>query len=306
MASGDTPDLASIVSARATASVPPDVQAMANALQASYGAAARAVLAYGSSLRGIALEDTLVDFYVLVSSYAETHRNPISRHANRLLPPNVYYFEHEVGGRVLRAKVAVVSLDQFERKVSVATSNPYFWARFAQPCALVYARDDEARTRTLGALGTAVATALTNAAPLTAKDDAASLWIAVLEATYRTELRPESVSRASAIVDADRAYYESLATSPGGREAIRNGSAQDVSEASVRRLWWRRRLAGKLLTVARLIKAGFTFQGGADYIAWKISRHSGIEVTVTPWQRRHPILAALMLAPRLYFKGGFR
>ena len=237
--------------------------------------------------------------------YDAVHRNGIARRANRLLPPNVYYFEHEVAGRTLRAKVAVVSLGQFEQKVSTATSNPYFWARFAQPCALVYARSDDARRRALAALATAVMTALTNAAALGAEGGAAQ-WVAILEATYRTELRPESVSRAGDIVDADREYYENLAASPDGLQAISDGSAQVVSEASVRRLWWRRRLAGKLLTVTRLIKAGFTFQGGADYIAWKISRHSGIEVTVTPWQRRHPILAALILAPRLYFKGGFR
>lgn len=305
MTSVDVRDLEAIVTERATAPVPADVQAMADGLQAEYASSAEAILAYGSSLRGIALEDTLVDFYVLVSSYKSIHRSRIARHANRLLPPNVYYFEHEVSGRMLRAKVAVVSLEQFEQKVSPATSNPYFWARFAQPCALVYARSNDARRRTLAALATAVGTALANAAALGAREGAA-LWVAILEATYRTELRPESSSRAGDIVDADRDYYESLAASPDGQSAVSQGSAQAVSTASVKRLWWRRRIAGKLLTVARLIKAGFTFQGGADYIAWKVSRHSGIEVTVTPWQRRHPILAALILAPRLYFKGGFR
>ena len=305
MTSSETPDLEAIVTERATAPVPADVQAMADALRVEYGASVEAILAYGSSLRGIALEDTLIDFYVLVSSYEDTHHNRISRCANRLLPPNVYYFEREIGGRALRAKVAVVSLGQFAGKVFLSTSNPYFWARFAQPCALVYARDDAARSRTLDALARAVWTTLTNAA-LTGAKDGTALWVDILEATYRTELRPESVSRASAIVDADRDYYEGLAASPNGRRAIKGGLFRKMSKAAVRRLWWRRRLAGKLLTVGRLIKAGFTFQGGADYIAWKISRHSGIEVTVTPWQRRHPILAALILAPRLYFKGGFR
>ncbi len=39
--------------------------------------------------------------------------------------------------------------------------------------------------------------------------------------------------------------------------------------------WPYRRFTGKLWSVARLLKAAFTFTGGADYIAWKIERHSG-------------------------------
>ena len=31
--------------------------------------------------------------------------------------------------------------------------------------------------------------------------------------------------------------------------------------------------------------------GGIDYLAWKINRHAGTAITITPWQRRHPILA---------------
>jgi hypothetical protein len=47
------------------------------------------------------------------------------------------------------------------------------------------------------------------------------------------------------------------------------------------------------------MKAIFTFEGGVDYVVWKIRRHSGIHLTVTPWQRRHPILAAPSLLWRL-------
>ncbi len=63
---------------------------------------------------------------------------------------------------------------------------------------------------------------------------------------------------------------------------------------------------GKAWSVLRLLKASFTFDGGADYLAWKISRHSGVAVTVTPWQRRHPIAGAIVQFWRLYRKGAFR
>ena len=52
------------------------------------------------------------------------------------------------------------------------------------------------------------------------------------------------------------------------------------------------RLMGRPLNVARLLKAAFTFEGAARYAAWKIERHTGVPVAVTPWRERHPILAA--------------
>jgi hypothetical protein len=58
--------------------------------------------------------------------------------------------------------------------------------------------------------------------------------------------------------------------------------------------------------VFRLIKAAFTFAGGPSYILWKIERHSGVKHELTPWQRRHPILASTVLFWRLYRKGAFR
>ncbi len=65
-------------------------------------------------------------------------------------------------------------------------------------------------------------------------------------------------------------------------------------------------LTGKGWSVLRLIKAAFTFQGGADYIAWKIERHSGEKIILTDWQRRHPIIAGLLLLPALLRKGAIR
>ena len=34
------------------------------------------------------------------------------------------------------------------------------------------------------------------------------------------------------------------------------------------------------------------FQGASRYAAWKIQRHTGVEVEVTPFRERHPILSA--------------
>jgi hypothetical protein len=48
----------------------------------------------------------------------------------------------------------------------------------------------------------------------------------------------------------------------------------------------------------RLLKAAFTFDGGADYVVWKIERHRGVRLQLSPWQRRFPLLAA----PGIYWQ----
>jgi len=57
--------------------------------------------------------------------------------------------------------------------------------------------------------------------------------------------------------------------------------------------WWRiRRRLGKALNIARLMRAARTFDGAARYAAWKIERHTGLALEVTPWREKHPLLAA--------------
>ena len=70
--------------------------------------------------------------------------------------------------------------------------------------------------------------------------------------------------------------------------------------------WPLRRAEGKLLSVLRLAKASLTYAGGAEYIAWKINRHAGTNIELKPWQKRHPLLAAISLLPRLLKSGAIR
>jgi hypothetical protein len=70
--------------------------------------------------------------------------------------------------------------------------------------------------------------------------------------------------------------------------------------------WPGLRRRGKLLTVARLAKAAFTYAGGIDYLAWKINRHAGTKIEIKPWQRKWPLVAALFLVPKLLIKGAVK
>ena len=130
--------------------------------------------------------------------------------------------------------------------------------------------------------------------------DAATLWSRALTESYRTELRAEKPQRAAP----DRRRRPG-ALPPRHRRA---GEPADPSarRAAAARRWSWRRVQGKALSLLRLVKASWTFAGGADYLAWKISRHAGVPVEFSPWERRHPLLAAPFVLWRLARRGVIR
>lgn len=266
-----------------------------------------AVLAYGSCLRDVSPAEGLADFYVLIRDGAPVSTNALARFGCRLAAPNVYYAECLHEGETLRSKYAVLPLEQFERCVSPKTRNPYFWARFSQPSALVWAQEDM-RGRVVDAVKSAIVTMLQNALPLAdGESEYEDLWLTALQATYGTELRSESAGRAAHILGTNPTWYAAAARAvigddlPGTLDRM-----PDRQWAKGRADWKKRRVGGKALSVLRLVKAAFTFQGGADYLAWKIERHSGVEVKLSGWQRRHPILASVWLMPKLFLQGAFK
>ncbi|MGQ0280138.1 hypothetical protein [Sphingopyxis sp. P1IMeth2] len=271
--------------------VDPRVAAMAAAIAARYPGSARAVLFYGSCLRESELDGLMLDFYLIVSDYGDAYPKRWLAAANRLIPPNVFPFEHEG----LIAKYAVLSESDFHRLNGPETRNVSVWARFAQPSRLVWAVDDTARDRAVSAVARAAPTLLAAAG---AVDGEAPLdwWRRAFSLTYSVELRAERTGRAQSVVDADAARYDrfslpAMAAIPAG--ATGGG-------------WARRRIEGKLLSIVRLAKASLTYAGGIDYLAWKINRHAGTKIEIKPWQRRWPLVAALTLVPRLVKSGAIR
>ena len=272
--------------------VDPRVSAMAAAIAAKHGTASRAVLFYGSCLREKRLDGLMLDFYLIVSDYPAAYDKKWLAHANRLVPPNVFPFQHDG----LAAKYAVLSEADFRRMNGPETRSVSVWARFAQPSRLVWASDEKAKTKAVDAVARAAPTLLSAATPLPSGGDELEPWRHAFALTYSAELRAERKTRSGSIVDQDPERYRRFlapalaAIEPGAR------SGQ----------WARRRLEGKLLSVLRLVKASATYAGGAEYIAWKINRHAGTRIELKPWQKRHPLLAALSLLPRLLRSGAIR
>ena len=283
-------DLETLIERELDAPAPEAVQAIAAAARQRHRHGIAAVLFYGSCYRDGIVEDRLVDLYLLADDYRSVHGNILSAWANALVPPNVYYLETEAAGQTVRAKYALITLDQLEAKVGRGTDNPYFWARFAQPTGLVWCRDDPVtKKRVVDILGKAVRTTFAAARALT-QDMAASqgLWTMIFVETYRTELRAEKPHRAAEIYQSASDRFDQIT-----RALIKERIEPQP------RSWARTRRRGKLLSVLRLMKAAFTFTAGADYLAWKIERHSGSPVELTDWQRRHPILASPPILWRL-------
>jgi hypothetical protein len=302
--------LRTLVAAELAEPVDPRVSAMAAAVAAVYPGAARAVLFYGSCLRQRELDGLMLDFYLIVSDYRAAYGRSWRAPANRLIPPNVFPFEHDG----LVAKYAVLSEADFERECGLGARSVSVWARFAQPSRLVWVSDSPARERVVEAVSKAGPTLLQMTLPVLERPDMTlpDVWKQGFSLTYRSELRAERQDRSAAVVDSDPGRYErfgaaALATIADEMGVGPNGEVPLIaSHETMLRRWRRLQRKGKALTVLRLIKASGTYAGGIDYLAWKINRHAGTKIAIKPWQRRWPLVAAIGLLPRLLRRGAIR
>jgi hypothetical protein len=290
-----TAALRDLVAAELAEPVVPRVRDMAGAIAAKHGDASRAVLFYGSCLRQGELEGLMLDFYLIVSDYRQAYSRSWMAAANRLIPPNVFPFEH--GGLV--AKYAVLSEEDFQRECSLQARSVSVWARFAQPSRLVWVEGEMARSKVITAIADAGRTLFAFTLPMlvsTYRNDPLDVYRLGFSLTYRAELRAEKEGKGGSLVNRDRGRYVLFG------DAILSQGVPSLLSPN----WPRIQRKGKLLSLVRLAKASGTYAGGIDYLAWKINRHAGTEVKVTQWQRRWPLLGALILLPRLLKRGVIR
>lgn len=290
---------------------------LVDSLRRQYPGAVAGVLMYGSCLRSGELYDGLVDLYLVVDDYG-IYRSPLLALANRLLCPNVFYRELEKDGKTLRCKYAVISRRDLGR-ASSRRFESYFWGRFTQPMAVVYSRDAGAAAFLEECLQAARDRFISSALPATAPEGSLDdFWTAALALSYRTELRAEGPDRARELVNFHRGFYLEatrrwrqhhsgvmvLSHSDGGwcyRAEFSPGRRRLAQITWGLRVPW-----GKFLSLCRLAKGLVTFDGGMDYIAWKLERHSGQTVDIPDKVRRRPLLHVWGLAWRLYRRGVFR
>lgn len=280
-----------------------DVRAMAAAIAHNHDGVA-AVLFYGSGLRSTE-PDAILDLYVLTDTPQAFFRAFLPALACRLLPPNVLFFPSNGAGNA-GFKVAVISCTAFASRLTPFARDTTLWARFCQPVELAYARDAAAERwvcETLAAAGKAAAHWAVRLGPQ--EGNARDYWTALFRHTYAAELRVEGGGRATTLFDYAPAHYAAFLPADGlvaGEGRYRRMLAP-LALRRAKAAWARRRVAGKVLNALRLIKALFTFADGVDYILWKLERHSGQRVILTPWQKRHPLLAAPFVLTKLVRRG---
>lgn len=303
--------------------VAPAVAALAAELACRHGAAVAAVVFYGSCLRKRTI-DGVLDFYVVVDDYRSAYPGRLLALANAVLPPNVFYVEWPFEGETLRTKYAVISTADLLRRASPRSLDCRIWARFCQPAALAFVRDDAARRRVEEAVTSACLTFVERA--LSALPDAQlgrgvtgeALFGAGLRETYRAELRSERDAAIRELYAASAGRHDAVAREALAALAQRGGgslgespegftvsaSAADLRRS--RRAWRLRRPLAKALAVAGLLKTAFTFGDWVPYVLWKTERQTGRRIEVTPRQRRHPLIFGWPVIARLLREGIYR
>jgi hypothetical protein len=291
-------------------------------IKEKHGDALLAILVYGSWLRG--KRDTMLDFYVLVEDY-RTLGSAWQGYMCRLLPPNVYQICHKVGPTQevdagsgvteQRAKYALLTLTQFCHAMQ-HDFHSYFWARFAQPCEILFVRDGQTGETLVESFKMASDTFIRYVLPaMPDRFSSRELWTSGLSRTYRCELRTEGKDRANSLYDFNPGYYDGVTLSMASSGTGLSVSTQEekylnqsgaVARKSSSLSWWVRRVQGKLLSALRLLKAAFTFNDALQYLLWKVDRHTGIYIEPSARQIKHPLVFAWPLLWKLYRKGAFR
>ena len=301
----------------------PTLAALLAKLQTRHHGAICCTLVYGSCLRSGDIYDGLLDLYLICDNYRAAYQQSRLAAANWLLPPNVFYAEQaavgEAAGKTLRSRVTVISLRDFQRGCSPAWFESYIWGRFAQPTRVLYARDEQTRKQIEAALTGAAHTLLHNALPaLPPEGSLTTLWEQALGLSYATELRTERSGRAQELAQSAREFYTALtrhhANSLGYEFTLYEHEAQwhyrcqigQFQRKTTTLAWALRRAQGKLLSVARVVKGLFTFEGGLDYIAWKLERHSGEKIQIPDKVRRAPLIHLWAFFWGLYRRGIFK
>ena len=295
----------------------PALVQLVESLKDRHGSCVASVLFYGSCLRSGDPYEGLVDLYLIVDRYRCANSGWIKTTWNWLLPPNVFYAEFAHEGRMIRCKYAILSLADLEKGTSPHWFHSYLWGRFSQPTAVAWCRDAAASNVVENSLARAVITFLNRVLPsLPPQGSVQSLWSSGLQLSYGAELRVESSARSRELFEANKTYYQQVT---GLSAALLNyplnisATATDylaqipASRRLISRIGWKlRTLQGKFLSLARLIKALFTFDGGLDYIAWKLERHSGVHIEIPDRVRRYPLIFIWGMFWDLYRRGVFR
>jgi hypothetical protein len=277
----------------------------------AFGPAAVALVHYGSHTHAAgAPEESAWDFFVVVDDYraayralaaAQPGRIPAGRAAalNRVLPPNVIAISTADPIRPLTAKCCVLSLADLASACSPAPRDHFVRARLFQPLQLVWSRDAAGAASVTDAILAVRAGTFDWIRPfLPARFDASSYARALLEISYRAEIRPEDGGRIETLLAAQGPtlfpIYEALLASLAARGVLAReaGGYRDPAPPGPLARFLARRWFGwsKLRVTLRWAKYVALYDDWLDYVVLKVERRSGRKLDLTPRERRWPLL----------------
>lgn len=240
---GAREELVELFAAEHGAAAAPEALALAQQILRRHGRAVQGILFYGSCLRRAAIEDGVLDFYVVVDTYRAGYKRnskgTLLAFFNWLMPPSVYYVDAPWQGRRLRMKYNIIAQRDFSRACRPLSLHAIIWARFCQPAALVWARDSAVRERIAADAAEAALTFVGNMLALGSQvNDVEGLWQFGFASTYATELRPETAATIGSIYRAAAERYRrvtELAVSELQRRGVLEGRVSARPQSDVLR-----------------------------------------------------------------------
>lgn len=292
---------------------PAAAHGLVEALVAAGGGSVRAVIVFGSQLvRAFPDAHSAWDLVVVVDDYRRFHGHLVraGHHGRpawllsamaRILPPNITAFDPG-RGRPL-AKCAIVSEAHFARALGPRAPDHFLKGRMVQKVALLWSVDEGVGRWAEAALEAARNDVLNWAGPHLARGGspftAEAFARGMLRVSYRGELRPERGDRVEQVFEAQRdflvATYRRVLD-----EAVAQGRLSDAGDGGYRfveppsrmhrwavALYFTR---SKVRATLRWPKHVVTFNDWLTYIQRKVERRTGLTVSITPWERRLPLL----------------
>ncbi len=290
--------------------VPVEAKALVEALVAVGGGAIRAILLFGSQLvRASPSAHSAWDLVVVVDAYGPFHRALSAAGHHRRppwllsalgawLPPNITAFDP--GGGLPLAKCAIVSTEHFGRALGPDSPDHFLKGRMVQKVGVMWVRSDADEAWVGERLANARRDVLAWAGPyLDESFTPAELAQRMLQVSYGGEVRPESADRVDAVFEAQRdflveAYAAVLGEAEDRGEVVRLAGGRFSFEGShvpvARRRMDRYFAWSKVRATLRWAKHIVTFNDWLTYIQRKVERRTGVEIEITPWERRLPLL----------------
>lgn len=303
-------DLTSYIQDETNAAVHPNAMLLAKEL--SQHASVQAVIFYGSGLWKESTDQTIYDFYVLIDSYKSYGSPSLSAFGGALVPPNVYYKQITHNGQMLRCKYAVMTLKQFVSAAKGQSFTPHIWARFAQPCRIVFTHSEDVRQQITKAITQAINVFHKRTLELCAvkKISIKDLWVKGLQMTYSCEIRSESPERTEQIFNAQVERFLKvtsmvLGVDKNSPDQVFDNPKYNSSKLNLMMFYIKRPIM-KLVVISRFIKAAFTFSGGMEYAQLKIRKHSGVDFEMTEFQKKHPLIGGWPVFWKVIRAGGLK